>query len=158
MTKTKNHTLIIGCDPDSEKSGIAVYYNDKLVELNCMTLIEIHKYFTVENGSKKAGYDKIELHIENLNGNKSSSFNHNKKMSAAVKYKISESVGKCKQVQIEIERMAEHFGIKIVHHKVSSAWKKGEAQTNQFKLATEWKGRSNEDTRSAAYFGFLGCK
>ena len=64
MNKTKSHKLIVGCDPDSEKSGIAVYHNDKLIELTCMTLIEIHKYFTVENGSEKAGYDKIELHIE----------------------------------------------------------------------------------------------
>jgi hypothetical protein len=148
--------LIYGCDPDSEKSGVSVYLNGELKELQCLTLIQIFNHFMTETRHNE--YDSVELHIENLNGNKSSSFNHNKKMSAAVKYKISESVGKCKQVQIEIERMAEHFGIKIVHHKVSSAWKKGEAQTNQFKLATEWKGRSNEDTRSAAYFGFLGCK
>ena len=78
-------------------------------------------------------------------------------MSQAVKFKVSEKVGKCKQVQIEIERLAEHFGIKVVRHKVSSSWKTGEAQTNQFKLNTKWKGRSNEDSRSAAWFGFLGC-
>lgn len=146
--------IIIGCDPDSQASGIAFYANGKLERLKCMSLIEIYKLFD----SNKFNCNFTELHIEDLNGNKCSSFNHNKKMSQSVKYKVSESVGKCKQVQVEIERIAEHFGIKIVHHKVSSAWKKGEAQTNQFKLVTKWKGRSNEDSRSSAYFGFLGCK
>ena len=28
----------------------------------------------------------------------------------------------------------------------------------QFEKVTGWTGRSNEDTRSAAYFGWLGCR
>ena len=146
--------LIYGVDPDSKASGIAVYLNGELKELQCMSLIQIFNHFMIETRHNEC--DSVELHIENLNGNKCRSFNHNKKMNAGVKYKVSESVGKCKQVQVEIERMAEHFGIKVVQHKVSSAWKTGETQKNQFKLATKWKGRSNEDSRSAAWFGFLG--
>lgn len=148
--------IIYGVDPDSEASGFAIYINGKLDDLLCLPLIDIYEKIKYDATYKKES--KIELHIENLNGNKCSSFNHNKKMNASVKYKVSESVGKCKQVQVEIERMAEHFGIKVVQHKVSSAWKAGETQKNQFKLATGWKGRSNEDSRSASYFGFLGCK
>lgn len=143
--------IIIGCDPDSDKSGISLYANGGLERLECMSLIDIYQLFK----ANELNNIFIELHIENLNGNSSSAFNHNRKMSQAVKFKVSESVGKCKQVQVEIERMAEHFGIKVIHHNVSSAWKKDKSQ---FELATKWKGRSNEDSRSAAYFGFLGCK
>ncbi len=146
--------IIIGCDPDSEASGIAFYVNGNLERLECMCLIDIYQLFKANEFNNKL----IELHIENLNGNKSSSFNHNKKMSAEVKYKVSESVGKCKQVQVEIERMAEHFGIKVVHHKVSKQWRSAGVEKNRFEMHTKWKGRSNEDTRSAAYFGFIGCK
>jgi len=42
----------------------------------------------------------------------------------------------------------------MVRHRVSKMWKKDK---KQFELVTKWTGRSNEDTRSAAYFGWLGC-
>jgi hypothetical protein len=42
-----------------------------------------------------------------------------------------------------------------VRHKVSKKWKDA-AGKKEFERVTGWKGRSNEDTRSAAYFGYLG--
>ena len=71
-----------------------------------------------------------------------------------VKAKKSEHIGLCKQSQVELERMLSHYGIKIVKHKISKTWKKEKAQ---FQAVTGWKGQSNEDTRSAAYFGWLGA-
>jgi hypothetical protein len=142
--------IIIGCDPDSKASGMAFYVNGKLIRLQGMSLIEIFNFFNEDKFNCKT-----ELHIEDLNANRCSSFNHKKSMRDGVKAKISEKVGKCKQVQIEVERIAEHFDIKIVRHKVSKMWKEDK---KQFELVTKWNGRSNEDTRSAAYFGFLGLK
>lgn len=146
--------LIYGCDPDSKASGIAVYLRDRLVELECMTLVEIYKHFEIE--TRHSEYDEVELHIENLNAISSSAFHIKKTDSAAVKQKKSEGVGRCKQVQIEIERMAEHFGIKVIHHKVSKTWK-SQVSKKQFEMITGWKKRSNEDSRSAAWFGYLGA-
>ena len=64
-------------------------------------------------------------------------------------------MGRCKQMQLEVEKIAEHFDIKIVRYPVSSQWKNS-AGKKEFDRLTGWKGRSNEDTRSAAYFGYLG--
>ena len=148
--------IIIGCDPDSDKSGIAIYANGELKDICSMTLIQIYRLFAQRAIDRIADANNTcELHIENLNGNNSSAFGHTAKQSMQVKNKISEGVGKCKQVQTEIERIAEYFEIKIVRHQVNSMWK-SQIQKNIFESVTGWKGSSNEDSRSAAYFGYLG--
>lgn len=145
--------LIIGCDPDSDKSGWAVVKNGELITLTCKSLVEIFEYF---NGCKN--HDKIELHIENVKGNRCSSFNwirdKNKQREKKVNAKISESVGRCKQVQIEIERIANHFGIKVVHHPVSEMWKDSKTGKAALKEIFGYEGQSNKDSRSAGYFSY----
>lgn len=141
--------VIVGCDPDSNASGIAVYIGGNLERCECMTIMQF-----VEWCDKNAGSD-IELHIENVAGISSSGFHVKGRDSLPVKLKKAEHVGRCKQAQIEIERIAYHYGIDVVHHKVSKAWKKDK---KTFERVTGWNKRSNEDSRSAAYFGFLGCK
>lgn len=143
--------LIIGCDPDVDGKGFAIYEDGVLTELRQFDLLDLYLWI---NGLLPTSVD-IELHIEDLNANKSSAFNHKGRQSKAVQNKISESVGRCKHAQIEVERIAEYFGIKIVRHKVSSMWKKDK---KQFEMVTGWTGQSNEDTRSAAYFGWIGTK
>ena len=146
--------LIIGCDPDVDGKGFAIYEDGVLTELKTLSLIELYRL--AELGQFVVNeINDIELHIEDVNGNKSSSFNHNAKQSKQVQNKISESVGRCKQMQLEVEKIAEHFDIKIVRYPVSSQWKNA-AGKKEFERLTGWKGRSNEDTRSAAYFGYLG--
>lgn len=144
--------IIFGCDPDSEKSGMAVYQDGELILLKSMPLVEIYALFREYESRNPV------LHIENLCGNKSSAFHYKTKDSQQVKGKKSENVGMCKQVQKEVERLAEYYGIEIVHHKVSSKWKDAHAGKREFQMCTKWNGSSNEDTRSAAYFGFLGCR
>lgn len=143
--------VIIGCDPDSNKSGLAFYVNNELCRLECMMLIDI--YIEFESISQQWADNEIELHIENVNGISSNAFSVNKKDALPVKLKKAEHVGKCKQAQIEIERIAERLNIKVVHHRVSKQWKKNKPV---FEKATGWQGRSNEDSRSAAWFGYLG--
>ena len=140
--------LIIGVDPDVDGKGFAIYEDGVLIELRSCSLIELYHYISMFRYN-------TELHIEDLCANKSSAFSHRRVDPPAVKYKKSESVGRCKQMQIEVEKVAEHFNIKIVRHKVSKKWKDA-AGKKEFERVTGWKGRSNEDTRSAAYFGYLG--
>ena len=138
--------IVIGIDPDSKAHGVSVYADGELVDLRCMTLIDLMNY-TNWDGSEV-------VHIENVceqNATFSKSFVKNNKANTT----ISRHIGKCQQAQIELERLFNYLGIKVVKHKISKAWKKDK---KQFELVTGWKGRSNEDTRSAAYFGWLGLK
>lgn len=149
--------VIIGVDPDSNKSGFAKYQNGKLIAVECISLVNLFYFFKAEQESCiELGFE-LELHIENLNGISSNAFSINRKDPLPVKLKKAEHVGKCKQVQIEIERIAERFNIKVVHHGVSKMWK--DSKTGKAALADlGWHGQSNEDSRSAAYFGYLGVK
>jgi len=147
--------IIIGCDPDSSKSGMSFFVNGELARLECLSLVSI--FIEFESISKQWSDKDIELHIENLNGISSNAFNVNRKDTLPVKLKKAQNVGQCKQVQTEIERIAEHFGIKVVHHGVSKMWK--DSATGKAVLKDlGWTGQSNEDSRSACYFGYLGVK
>ena len=145
--------IIIGCDPDSSKSGFALFIDGKLTELDCLPLLGF--YFSLDNLCEKYGESNIELHIENVKANKA--VWHNKKGSQAAYGMTCQRVGQCKQVQTEIERIAEHLNIKVVHHGVSKMWK--DSATGKAVLKDlGWHGQSNEDSRSACYFGYLGVK
>ena len=135
---------MIGIDPDSKAHGVAVYVDGELVDLRCMTLIEILNY-TEWDGTEV-------VNIENVTANNAS---FKVRQPINVQKDIGRRIGMVQQAQIELERVFEHLGVKVVKHKISKAWKKDK---KQFELLTGWKGRSNEDTRSAAYFGYLGTK
>ena len=145
--------IILGCDPDVDGKGFAIYERDKLVNLLKLSNIELLEFFKMQD--TVGNIHNIELHIEDLCANKSSAFGHKSRQPKQVQNKISESVGRCKQIQLEVEKIATHFDIKIVRHKVSSKWKDA-AGRKEFERFTGWKGQSNPDTRSAAYFGYLG--
>ncbi len=145
--------IIIGCDPDSKASGIATYTNGKLTDLTCLSLIDI--YFHIDDLCIRFEPSEVELHIENVKAKKA--VWHDKKGSQASYGMTCQKVGQCKQVQTEIERIAEHFGVKVVHHGVSKMWK--DSATGKAVLKDlGWTGQSNEDSRSACYFGYLGVK
>jgi len=142
--------IIIGIDPDSKAHGVSVYMDGKLTGLNCLTLVDIVKMIPQWQEEDKG----VEFHIEDVCANNavfSKGFIKNK----AAEKNVARSVGKCQQAQVELERFLASFLIFPVKHKISKMWKKDKAQ---FEKVTGWKGRSNEDTRSAAYFGWLGCK
>lgn len=143
--------IIIGCDPDSSKSGIATYTNGNLSGVECLSLIDI--YFHFDDLCIRFEPSEIELHIENVKGVSGIFAQRTSGKGKAVALKMAQSVGMCKQIQTEVERIAEHFGIKVIRHKVSKMWKKDKAH---FEELTGWTGRSNEDGRSAAYMGYLG--
>ncbi|MGB0943121.1 MAG: hypothetical protein ACPGUE_11995 [Marinomonas sp.] len=147
--------IVIGIDPDAKAHGVSVYYGERLDSLNSMTLMEIYNFIDLDLLTlvTETGWD-IEAHIEDVCA-MNAVFKQRQTKNNAVNMKMSNSVGKCQQSQIELERLFEYYGIKVAKHKISKMWKKDKAQ---FEKITGWTGRSNEDTRSAAYFGYLGTK
>ena len=140
--------IIIGIDPDSKAHGVAVYIDGKLTGLNCLTLVEIVKMIPQWQELNK----NVEFHMEDVCANNAVfRVGDNKKVAGA----MGRSIGKVQQSQVELERFLASFLIFPVKHKISKMWKKDKAQ---FEKVTGWSGRSNEDTRSASYFGWLGCR
>lgn len=142
--------IIIGIDPDSKAHGVAVYTNGKLTSLDSMDFMGIFRGLVRPYGYEPSNY---EVHIEDVNSVSAAFGARDKKSNINVKLKMAQHIGMCKQSQIELERLFSYYKVKVVKHKISKMWKKDKAQ---FEKVTGWKGRSNEDTRSAAYFGWLG--
>lgn len=151
--------VIYGIDPDSSRHGIAVYRKNEcskwyLCELLNLNSIQLYKHLNeFEKLAVRAG--ELEIHMENPCGVSSSSFSHRRSDPPAVKYKKSEGVGRVKQAQVSVEQVAAELKIPVVHHRNSKCWKKGN-DSKLFERITKWQGRSNEETRSAAFFGYLG--
>ena len=145
----------IGIDPDSGKHGVALYENETLVSLNNFTLLQLRDFLLAFFGND---FSSLQIHIEDNASVKSAYTAKNKRgESLAVKLNIAQKIGMVKQAQIELERMLKELGIKVVHRKQSKRWKSA-AEVEMFKSATGWTSRSNEDTRSAAYFGYAGAR
>ena len=140
--------IVIGIDPDSKAHGVAVYIDGELIAMDCLTLTEL-----MTRIESLTTYSNAEYHIEDVCSNNASF--HGKRQPVSVQKDIGRRIGMVQQAQTELIRVLEHYLIPYKLHKPSKQWKKNKAQ---FEMATGWAGRSNEDTRSAAYFGFLGCK
>lgn len=146
--------VIIGIDPDSKAHGVAIYEKGKLVTLRSLNLLDLHdqiRFCYSEEQKRRV----IEIHIEDVNGVSAAFGARDTKTKLNIKLKMAQYIGMCKQSQVEVERLAHYLGIKVVKHKISKVWKKDKAQ---FKRVTGWGSQSNEDTRSAAYFGWLGTQ
>ena len=143
----------IGIDPDSHEHGIAIYENGRLIELCNLSLFGVY-------GLRKEQRFLAATptwHIENVFKTEAifhADKTHNKKTDM----EIARRVGSMQQSAKDLVDMLGYFFPydRLKFYAISSKWKGG-AEIKQFKLATQWKGQSNKDTRSAAYFGFLGC-
>lgn len=140
--------IVIGIDPDANKHGVSVYVDSKLVDLKSLELMQLVDLLRE--------YEfKCVVHIEDVNAQKA--VWHGRQQSKAAYGMTSQNVAKCKQAQLEVERMCKYFGVEVVKHKISSEWK-SQAGKVVFERVTGWKGRSNEDARSAAWFGYKGVQ
>lgn len=136
--------LVVGIDPDSDRHGVAFYRDGELTGLGMMRRVEILEDIRFLPG--------LIVSIEDVCAN-NFIYTRNNKGSREVHGKVALSVGRCQQAQTELMRDLEHYGISFVLHKPQKGnWAKNKAQ---FEKVTGWKARSNEDTRSAAYFGYL---
>ena len=140
--------IVIGVDPDSDRHGVAIYLNGKLDALEMMDNVELIEHIS-------AKFSLILVSIENVMAN-NFIYTRNEKASKAEQSKVGLCVGRCQQAQKELMRWLDHYSVPYVLHKPTRGnWAKNKAQ---FEAVTGWKGRSNVDTRSAAYFGMLALK
>ena len=150
--------LCVGVDPDSGSKGhgVAIYENGKLEYLYNWTLMQFVDYLQpFVNGEKQTGNKSRPVFvIENVLAN-SFIYSRNVQASKAAHAKVSNNVGRCQQAQIELERVLEYFECPYLLIKPTKEnWAN---DTKRFKRMTGWEGKSNPETRSASYFGFLGC-
>lgn len=139
------NNIIVGIDPDSERHGVAAYVNGHLAELSVMNLMEIFDRF------RGASFPVV-FSIENVMA-QSFVYSRNNQHSKAAQAKVGVSIGRCQQAQVELMRMLDYIKAPYILHKPSrSNWSNDKLG---FEMATGWKGKSNADTRSAAYFGWL---
>jgi hypothetical protein len=140
-------STVIGVDPDTEKHGIATYTDEKLENLQNLNTIEIVENFRFLN-------DAV-FSIENTLAN-NFIYGRNRTKNNLVNQKIMLNVGRCQQSQIELMRWLDYYGMPyILNAPAKGNWADNE---EQFKRITGWSKRSNKDTRSAAYFGYLALK
>lgn len=135
---------VIGIDPDAKASGVAVYQNGSLVSLQTLTTVGIVSMVRMATHAI--------VSIEDVMANQFV-YTRNRHQQRAVQDKVVLQIGRCQQVQIEIMQWLDSLGVAYKLHKPQRGnWAKDKAR---FEKVTGWKGRSNDDTRSAAYFGFL---
>lgn len=136
--------FVIGVDPDAQASGVATFNNGQLVRLETLDNVGIVQLAqTMQN---------VSFSIEDVMANQFV-YSRNQQASKAAQSKVAMHIGRCQQAQVELMRWLDYLGVKYVLHKpTKSNWAKDKAK---FEMLTGWKGRSNEDTRSAAFFGFL---
>ena len=144
---------VIGIDPGSTKGhGVAVYINGQLESLHMMNLFQLYHFLKSLDCEFKVAIEDNEKEKRTF---KDRLRKARSKEGAA---KMGQDVGRLKWCQIEVERMLEsEFDVKVYKLTQSKCWKTGNGKA-QFEKVTGWKGRSNEDTRSAAYFGWLGVQ
>ena len=145
--------IVVGLDPDSKEHGVALYIDGKLNALENLQLMIVLEL--VERLISNYGIENILFSIEDVCANNfvyARNASNNKKIMA----KIGLSIGRCQQSQVEVMRMLELMKVKYVLHKPQKGnWAENR---NIFKLITGWEKRSNDDQRSAAFFGYLALK
>lgn len=140
--------IVVGVDPDSDKHGVATYRDGKLFALERMGLIEIRLWMDEQSGP-------MIFSIENVLAN-NFVYRRNDQKNKALQAKVGISIGRCQQAQQELMRELDHRGVGYqLVAPTAGNWAKNKAL---FEANTGWAGKSNEDTRSAAYFGWLAVK
>jgi len=141
-------SIVIGVDPDSKRHGIAIYKDGQLIDLKMISLPEIMEEFSYELKNTRWA-------IEDVAGQKYQ-YNRNKKATIGANMEQMRCLGTCQQAQVELMRMLDYHLIdyKLIKPQLGN-WAKNKAQ---FAKVTGWTGRSNEDTRSAAFFGWLALQ
>lgn len=141
--------IVVGIDPDSRAHGVAIYRGGQLVSLSKDTLLAIHLWL---EDIKKLGLE-VAFCIENVLA-QNFVYTRNAQANKAAHAKVALSIGRCQQAQEELMRFLDHHGVPYQTVKPTAGnWAK---DRDTFERITGWSGKSNEDTRSAAYFGWLG--
>lgn len=145
-------SYVIGIDPDSAEHGFALYENGKLVEIDRKSTVSIVQDYVSHYASEQKS---ILFSIEDVMSNQFI-YGRNEQKNKFMQGKVGMHVGRCQQAQVELIRWLEHYNIPYQLHKPQRGnWAKNK---DLFEKVTGWSLRSNEDCRSAAYFGMLAVK
>ncbi len=143
--------IIVGIDPDSERHGYAVYVDGALTVCATATTVEI----IVNHLPALLRFGEVSFSVEDVCAN-NFVYARNKHANKEAQSKIAMGIGRCQNAQKELMRWLDHYRITYKLHKPQ----KGNWADNKdlFERLTGWTGRSNTDSRAAAYFGYLGVK
>ncbi|MQQ81967.1 hypothetical protein [Acinetobacter baumannii] len=137
MTTFKEAQIIIGIDPDLEKSGVAILGND--LQLKNMTFPETVELFRNEQDSIK------KVVIEAGWENKKANFRVGGSHSRQVNEQIARRVGMNHATGILLAEIAQALGLAVLLVKPT----KSKLNAEQFNKITGWQGRTNQEQRDA---------
>lgn len=130
--------IYVGIDPDTVKSGVAIWDNKKR-ELSLCSL----SFFEIYDFLSDLCPDKVIIDAGWLN---KSNWHTNSKLSVAVNSAIAERTGANHETGKKLAEMCEHLDIPYVLHKPE----KSKIKASEFKRITKYPGRTNQDVRDAA--------
>ncbi|OBC76624.1 hypothetical protein A7907_03585 [Acinetobacter baumannii] len=130
--------IIIGIDPDLEKSGVAVLGQSHF-ELKNLNFAEVVELFKAEQDLIK----KVVIEAGWLN--KKANFRSGANKSIAVNEQISRRVGENHATGKLLVQMAKHMGLAVIEVKPTKA----KINSEDFKRITGWQGRTNQEQRDA---------
>ncbi|WP_258580453.1 hypothetical protein [Acinetobacter baumannii] len=138
MTTFKEAQIIIGIDPDLDKSGVAVL-KDGLLRLDNMRFYDLTQYFEVNKDQIK----KVVIEAGWLN--KKSNLHGRIGQSKRAGERIAKNVGENHATGKLLVEMAESLGLAVVLVKPTKSKKNSE----EFNRITGWQGRTNQEQRDA---------
>lgn len=139
--------IIIGIDPDANLHGVAIFVDGQLQALRKMMLPEIMCYIQEVRRD-----NEIFVSMENVL-HTNAVFPEHAQKNMRKHAKVANNIGRCQQSCIELVRLFTY--LEVPHQLVRPTAGNWAHNKSLFEKATGWKGTSNEDTRSAAYFGFM---
>jgi len=142
-----NDNIIIGIDPDVDKSGFAVWLPSEQIfdEINALTLGEIINYINLNRG-------RINLVVIEAGWLNKGNRHINEKTTPRIAAKTGENVGRNFQRGIDLAEIMEFFKIpcRLVKPTATNSWKTDE---KMFQKITGTKG-GNPEKRDAAMLVF----
>ena len=136
-----SNKILIGIDPDVDKSGVAYYFDKKLL-LNNMTFFELFDY--LEFAKNKIEFP-VKIYIEAGWLNKTN-WHTSGKMNIAIVAQIGARTGANHETGRKIAEMCEY--LKVDYELVRPTQSKVDAV--YFKQLTKYPGRTNQEQRDAA--------
>ena len=141
--------IVVGVDPDCNKSGFAIYKDGKLVELLNLNFKE---YCTA---LQERRFGNCMLVIEDANHIKTM-YARNRHIKPQAQAQIAQSVGRVKMLATCMIDYASLLGYSVLSEKPTKSNFANDKP--KFEFYTKWEGRSNPETRSAAFFGLKYCR
>lgn len=146
--------MIIGIDPDLDKSGVAVVVNGQLQQLHGMCFFDLIKY--IDEHADDAFFVLEDVEASKPTYGRALNERNRSKREAIMK-KIAQDVGKVKATGRFIRQYLEGCGARFVAiPPLRGNAKKAKKDAEFFNKITGWTGKSNEDKRDAAMLALYG--